>query len=98
MFLDAIKYVKVQTSLNDMSKLLTQYLLLINRSSIWYNEIGKKETLSRSYFFLAHNPLVLDGEDLVHLKMNVVLDCMHYLVHVEEIAYQGQLGRLTVSD
>jgi hypothetical protein len=33
-------------------------------------ETGKKETISRSYFFLAHNPLDLDDDDCDLLKLD----------------------------
>ena len=67
---------RFELSSTDMDKLLTRGLLLIERQTILYtglpnkcNETGKRETLSRTYLCLAHIPLELDDDELVHLKM-----------------------------
>ena len=42
----------------------------ITRSPNYHNETGKIENLSRANLCLAHDPLELDDDDLVLLKMD----------------------------
>ena len=63
----------------------------INRFHNYHHETGKKQTLSRSYLCLAHIPLEVDDDDLVHLKMEH-LSWLHLLVEDLQIAPHTPMG------
>ena len=55
---------------NSRAPLDITAITLIVRSHNYHDETGKRESLSRSYLCLEHDPLELDDDDLVRLKMD----------------------------